>query len=98
MMIPLTCLGLALTVGFLWWIASLNVSRASFDERQQQEAEAKGLELLMAHLTPMQKEQYNRFGYFDVTGSETGKRYRICHGVSRNVSELLYDNRLGAGR
>ena len=94
----LTWLALVLLVGFLCWVARLSSILASNDERQQQEAEAKGLALLLENLDPRQREQYNRFGYFDVVGSETGRRYRICHGVSRNVSELFDDNRLGAGR
>ena len=49
-------------------------------------------------LSPEQSRQYDRFGYFDVLGSRTGKRYRICHGTSRNVNELVEQNRLGAGR
>jgi len=94
----LTWLALVLLVGFLCWVAHLSSILASNDERQQQEAEAKGLALLLENLDPRQREQYDRFGYFDAVGSETGRRYRICHGVSRNVSELFDDNRLGAGR
>ena len=94
----LTWLALVLLVGLLCWVARLSSILASNDERQQQEAEAKGLALLLENLDPRQREQYDRFGYFDVVGSETGRRYRICHGVSRNVSELFDDNRLGAGR
>jgi len=94
----LTWLALVLLVGFLCWVARLSSIRASNDERQQQEAEAKGLALLLENLDPRQRDQYDRFGYFDVVGSETGRRYRICHGISRNVSELFDDNRLGAGR
>ena len=94
----LTWLALVLLVGFLCWVARLSSILASNDERQQQEAEAKGLALLLENLDPRQREQYDRFGYFDAVGSETGRRYRICHGVSRNVSELFDDNRLGAGR
>jgi hypothetical protein len=97
-MMILTWLALVLLVGFLCWVARLSSIRASNDERQQQEAEAKGLALLLENLDPRQRDQYDRFGYFDVVGSETGRRYRICHGISRNVSELFDDNRLGAGR
>jgi hypothetical protein len=97
-MMMLTWLALVLLVGFLCWVARPSSIRASNDERQQQEAEAKGLALLLENLDPRQREQYDRFGYFDAVGSETGRRYRICHGVSRNVSELFDDNRLGAGR
>ncbi len=55
----------------------------------------KGRQLLLDNLTPKQNQQYGRFGYFDVVGSKSGKRYRICHGTSRNVYELLDDNQLG---
>ena len=61
-------------------------------------AERKGLQLLLENLSPEQSQQYDRFGYFDVLGSRTGKRYRICHGTSRNVNELVEENRVGAGR
>jgi hypothetical protein len=99
MMIPLTWFILILMVGGICWIASrFNSTRILEDEHQRKEAESKGLKLLMDNLTTAQREQYDRFGYFDVVGSKTGKRYRIYHGVSRNVSELEEDNRLGAGR
>jgi hypothetical protein len=38
---------------------------------------------VVGNLTAEQSQQYDRFGYFDVVGSKTGKRYRICHGTSR---------------
>lgn len=60
------------------------------------EAHRKGEELLEANLTPEQRKQYDAFGYFDVVGSVTGKRYRIYHGTHRNVVELV-GNR-GPGR
>ena len=95
---PLLIIVLILLVSFLCCVARLSASRAAFNERRQQEAEARALALLLDNLTSRQKEQYDRFGYFDVIGSGTGRRYRICHGVSRNVSELIDDNHLGAGR
>jgi hypothetical protein len=52
------------------------------------QAEKKGLQLLLDNLTQEQRRQYQIFGYFDVVGSRTGKRYRIQHGTSRNVIEL----------
>jgi len=61
----LTWLALVLLVGFLCWVARLSSILASNDERQQQEAEAKGLALLLENLDPRQREQYDRFGYFD---------------------------------
>jgi hypothetical protein len=57
------------------------------------EREARGLELLKEWLTPEQFAQYNAKSYFEVTGCESGKRYRISHGISMNIHELD-----GAGR
>ena len=44
--------------------------------------------LLAEHLSPMQRAQYARFGYFEVIGGDSGRRYRIRHGQILNV-ELL---------
>jgi hypothetical protein len=95
----LTWFTVLVLVGCISLIASrLNLRRDFDDERRLQEAERKGLALLLGNLTPEQSQQYDRFGYFDVVGSKTGKCYRICHGTSRNVNELLDKNRLGPGR
>jgi len=55
------------------------------------EEEARGLRLLQENLSPAQREQHGRFGYFDVVGGNTGKRYRIKYGFQLNV--VLLDNR-----
>jgi hypothetical protein len=39
-------------------------------------------------LSHEQRAQFDAFECFDVTGSKSGKRYRIQHGVSANVHEL----------
>jgi hypothetical protein len=70
---------------------------ALVDPGCSEEADLKGTKLLSGNLTPTQNQQYDRFGYFDVVGSKTGKRYRICHRTSRNVYELDEGNQLGAG-
>jgi len=57
------------------------------------EREARGLELLKEWLSPEQFAQYDAKSYFDVTGCQSGKRYRISHGTSMNIHELD-----GAGR
>ena len=57
----------------------------------------RGRQLLLENLTPEQNEQYDRYGYFDVVGSKTGKRYRIHHGTSGNVHELVAEDQLGIG-
>jgi hypothetical protein len=44
--------------------------------------------LLRSWLSPDQRRQYDRRGYFEVRGSESGKRYRICRGAVFNVQEL----------
>jgi hypothetical protein len=52
--------------------------------------EARGLKLLREWLTPEQRGQYDTYGYFDVTGCHSGKRYRIRHGTAANVYEVDY--------
>jgi hypothetical protein len=39
-------------------------------------------------LSPDQGAQLQQFGYFEVTGGKTGKRYRIMEGNCANVLEL----------
>ena len=56
--------------------------------RSRREAELRGAQLLSEHLTREQRSEYERRGYFHVTGSDTGKRYRIQHGQQMNVEEL----------
>ncbi len=56
--------------------------------RSRREAELRGAQLLSQHLTRAQRSEYERRGYFHVTGSDTGKRYRIHHGEQMNVEEL----------
>ena len=94
-MIALSCSLLILLIGFMCLIAAQSTVGGKLGSP---EAEHKGLQLLLANLSPEQSWQYDRFGYFDVLGSRTGKRYRICHGTSRNVNELVEENRVGAGR
>ncbi len=55
------------------------------------EAEARGLRLLRENISRAQREQHERYGYFDVLGGQTGRRYRIKNGFQLNV-ELL-DNK-----
>jgi hypothetical protein len=58
----------------------------SFGSRN--DAETRGLTLLREWLSTEQLAQYHAKGYFDVTGCESGKRYRINHGTSMNVHEV----------
>ncbi|WP_375781210.1 hypothetical protein ACE103_29840 [Bradyrhizobium sp. ma5] len=50
--------------------------------------EARGLALLSAWLSPEQRSQFEKYNRFEVIGSESGKRYRICYGTSTNVYEM----------
>jgi hypothetical protein len=52
------------------------------------EAELRAAELLSEQLSRKQRIEYEARGYFHVTGSETGKRYRIQRGLQMNVEEL----------
>jgi hypothetical protein len=44
--------------------------------------------LLCAWLSPDQRACYERFGYFDVVGSASGKKFRIGRGTISNIHEL----------
>jgi hypothetical protein len=93
-MLSVTFIAAVLIVGclalILWEFDSTLLSRDP--------PEAKGAQLLLDQLTPAQRLQYLSNGYFDVVGSSTGKRYRIYHGTSQNVRELLASGRPGGGK
>jgi hypothetical protein len=48
----------------------------------------RSLKLMRRWLSAAQREQFETRGYFDVTGSHTGRRYRIRTGLSSNICEL----------
>src|SRR3979490_2859459 len=52
------------------------------------ESEVRGMELLRHCLWAEQLAQFNKYGYFEVTGCKTGKRYRIRYGTATNIHEL----------
>ena len=56
-------------------------------------AEKRSFQLLNANLSPPQRHQYARHGYFDVLGSKTGARYRIHQGSRLNVEQLDAEGR-----
>jgi hypothetical protein len=60
-------------------------------------SELRGRKLLREWLSPAQLAQYDAHNYFEVTGSYTGKRYRIRHGMGANVYELDDAGRPRAG-
>jgi hypothetical protein len=53
--------------------------------------------LLRQWLSPEQLAQYDARSYFEVTGCDSGKRYRISHGTSMNIRELDGDGRARVG-
>ncbi len=57
----------------------------------------RGLRLLRSWLSPQQCAQFDAFGYFDVIGGASGKRYRIYFGACANIHELGEDGIPRAG-
>jgi hypothetical protein len=66
-------------------------------QEAQREREARGRKLLTEWLSPEQWAQYEAYGFFDVTGSDTGRRYRIRHGTVANVYEVDESGQTRAG-
>lgn len=81
-MLPLLILSGLAIVAAICMVADARATRRS------RQAEARGTELLLQNLSSRQRQQYSAFGYFDVTGSQSGRRYRIFQGRTRNVREL----------
>lgn len=50
--------------------------------------DARSLRLLRQWLTPEQRAQLDACKSFEVTGSKTGRRYKIHQGLASNVFEL----------
>lgn len=60
-------------------------------------AQERGAQLLKQSLAPAQRQQYEKYGYFDVVGGSTGKRYRIRHGRQMNIEQLDKNGRRVCG-
>ncbi|WGS21782.1 MULTISPECIES: hypothetical protein [unclassified Bradyrhizobium] len=56
--------------------------------RAYEQIETRGMALLFRWLSPEQRSEFEKYKRFDVIGSESGKRYRICYGTSTNVYEM----------
>jgi hypothetical protein len=65
--------------------------------RQRDRPEARGLQLMRNWLSAEQCAQFDRFGYFDVRGSVSGKKYRIHFRVSANIQEIGDDGKALCG-
>jgi hypothetical protein len=71
--------------------------RARYRELGCTEREVRGLRLLREWLSAEQLAQFNKYGYFEVTGCQSGKRYRIGYGTATNIHELDQYGRPKAG-
>ncbi|MET4449723.1 hypothetical protein ABIB75_008037 [Bradyrhizobium sp. GM2.2] len=67
-------------------LRALRALYRSFNEQNGPEARAR--RLLREWLSPEQRAQFDVNGFFEVTGSLTGRRYRIHQGTMSNVLEL----------
>jgi hypothetical protein len=56
-------------------------------------AQERGTQLLAQNLSSAQRQQYERHGYFEVIGGDTGTCYRIRHGYQMNVEQLDQNGR-----
>ena len=67
----------------------LKATRALFIRHgAERTPEGRSLLLLRKWLSPAQRDQFVRKGYFEVVGSDTRKQYRIYAGASVNVCEI----------
>jgi hypothetical protein len=76
---------------FFWFGRRARLDDLEARARQRTEhwaAEERAQELLRSWLSPDQREQYVARACFEVVGSDTGKRYRICKGRVFNIQEL----------
>ncbi|MET4804780.1 hypothetical protein [Bradyrhizobium sp. LB11.1] len=55
---------------------------------EQNGPEARARRLLRDWLSPQQRAQFDAENYFEVTGSHTGRRYRVHYGTLSNVLEI----------
>jgi hypothetical protein len=81
----------ALILGLIW--AELAARYSVRATRRRSEAEQRASALLMRWLSPTQRAQYESTGHFYVTGSHSGRRYRIRSKRQMNVDELDEDGR-----
>jgi hypothetical protein len=61
---------------------------AHIREASRPAREVRGIALLREWLSADQLGQFSRYGYFEVTGCQTGKRYRVLYATGTNIHEL----------
>ena len=95
LILPIAAMVLFLLVWFVTGLAMLlalrHLRHAKSISARETERIIRGLTLLKSWLSPAQLHSYEKFGYFDVTGSDSGTVYRIHHGQQANVEELDRD-------
>ncbi|MGA8612424.1 MAG: hypothetical protein WB760_12005 [Xanthobacteraceae bacterium] len=69
------------------------LQNGALGRRRRMSPEQRGVELLLANLTPTQRRQYRRDRHFDVIGGQSGTRYRLWHCFQQNIEELDADGR-----
>ena len=84
----------------VWCLQSLAGFRAGRQVRQgasrgsfRLESEARGLRLMRSWLSAAQLRCYEKHGWFDVIGSDSGGVFRIHHGTQANVEQLDSEGR-----
>jgi hypothetical protein len=70
------------------WARKVQALRERHREIFEGTREARGIKLLREWLSPEQRAQFDARSYFDVIGSDSGKRYRIRFGSATNVHEI----------
>ncbi|WP_370058331.1 hypothetical protein [Bradyrhizobium yuanmingense] len=80
-----------------WTPRSLAIGTLYRAAKEEKTVQARALRLLCSWLSPQQRVEFKRKGYFDVVGCDTGKRYRIRRGTSGNVNEIDEYGRLSTG-
>jgi hypothetical protein len=86
-----------------WWAqqrdqlaGSVFFLRSSSDGGSKR-AQERGIRLLKQNLAPTQRQQLDKYGFFDVVGGSTGKRYRIRNGRQMNIEQLDKNGRRVCG-
>jgi hypothetical protein len=71
-----------------WWNGPRSLRERRGSATSGRNAYDRGIRLLTENLSPSQRAQYERSGCFDVTGGDTGKRYRITQAYQMNILEF----------
>ena len=86
-----------------WWaqqrdqLAGSMFFLRSSTEGGSRRAQERGIQLLKQNLAPPQRQQFDKYGFFDVVGGSTGKRYRIRNGRQMNIEQLDKNGRRVCG-